>query len=81
MKSNHFEKAVKISITPVKDFPIPEGIEFMKIDPKIGQVSLEREATLECFKEGIGPTKKVSSRSKTPADFFKFDFDLSTNPR
>jgi penicillin-binding protein 1A len=63
---------------PVKDFPIPEGIEFMKIDPKTGQVSLGREAILECFKEGTGPTQKVSSRSKTPTDFFKFDLNLST---
>jgi penicillin-binding protein 1A len=66
---------------PVKDFPIPEGIEFMKIDPKTGQVSLGREAILECFKEGTGPTQKVSSRSKSTTDFFKFDLDLSTNPR
>jgi penicillin-binding protein 1A len=63
---------------PVKDFPIPEGIEFMKIDPKTGQVGLGREAILECFKEGTGPTQKVSSRSKTPTDFFKFDLNLST---
>ena len=66
---------------PVKDFPIPEGIEFMKIDPKTGQVSLGREAILECFKEGTGPTQKVSSRSKTSTDFFKFDLNLSTKSR
>jgi penicillin-binding protein 1A len=66
---------------PVKDFPIPEGIEFMKIDPKTGQVGLGREAILECFKEGTGPTQKVSSRSKSTTDFFKFDLNLSTNPR
>jgi hypothetical protein len=47
----------------------------MKIDPKTGQVSLGREAILECFKEGTGPTQKVSSRSKSTTDFFKFDFD------
>jgi penicillin-binding protein 1A len=63
---------------PVKDFPIPEGIEFMKIDPKTGQVSLGREAILECFKEGTGPTQKVSSQSKSTTDFFKFDLNLST---
>jgi len=66
---------------PVKDFPIPEGIEFMKIDPKTGQVGLGGEAILECFKEGTGPTQKVSSRSKSTTDFFKFDLNLSTNPR
>jgi len=61
---------------PVKDFPIPEGIEFMKIDPKTGQVSLGREAILECFKEGTGPTQKASSRSKSTTDFFKFDLNF-----
>lgn len=62
---------------PIKEFPIPEGIEFMKIDPKTGQPTAEREATLECFKEGTGPNQKVSSRSKITTDFFKFDFNLS----
>jgi hypothetical protein len=49
----------------------------MKIDPKTGQVGLGREAILECFKEGTGPTQKVSSRSKSTTDFFKFDLNLS----
>jgi penicillin-binding protein 1A len=62
---------------PVREFPTPEGIEFMKIDPQTGQVSLGREAILECFKEGTGPTQKVSSRSKSTTDFFKFDLNLS----
>jgi penicillin-binding protein 1A len=62
---------------PVKDFPIPEGIEFMKIDPKTGQVGLGKEAILECFKEGTGPPQKASSRSKSTTDFFKFDLNFS----
>ena len=62
---------------PIKDFPIPEGIEFTKINPKTGQMSLGKEAILECFKEGTGPAQKTLSRSKTTTDFFKFDFDLS----
>jgi penicillin-binding protein 1A len=66
---------------PVKEFPIPEGIEFMKIDPKTGQVGLGREAILECFKEGTGPTQKVSSRSKSTTDFFKFDLNLPTKTK
>ena len=44
---------------PIKDFSIPEGIEFMRVDPKTGQVGFGREATLECFKEGTGPAQKV----------------------
>jgi penicillin-binding protein 1A len=66
---------------PKRDFSIPEGVEFMKIDPKTGQVGMDREAILECFKEGTGPTQKVSSPIKTSTDFFKFDFNLSTKPR
>ena len=61
---------------PVKDFPIPDGIEFMKVDLRTGQISLDKEATLECFKEGTGPSPKVSSPLKTTTDFFKFDFNL-----
>ena len=62
---------------PVKEFSVPEGIEFMKVDPRTGQLSVEKEAALECFKEGTGPTQRVSSGSKITTDFFKFDFNLS----
>jgi penicillin-binding protein 1A len=66
---------------PVKDFPVPEGVEFMKIDSKTGQVSLENEGILECFREGTGPPQKAPSPLKTSTDFFKFDFNLSTKSR
>ena len=66
---------------PKKDFPIPEGIEFIKIDPKTGQVSLGKEGILECFREGTEPTQKDPSSLKTSADFFKSDFDFSTKPK
>ena len=66
---------------PVKDFPVPEGIEFMKIDPQTGQVSLGREGILECFREGTGPPQKGPFPLKTSTDFFKFDFNLSTKTR
>ena len=62
---------------PKKDFSVPEEVEFMKIDPKTGQVSLEKEGILECFKEGTGPLQKAPSPLKTSTDFFKFDFNLS----
>ena len=62
---------------PAREFTVPEGIEFMKVDPRTGQLSAEKEATLECFKEGTGPTQRVSSGSKTTMDFFKFDFNLT----
>ena len=67
---------------PVKDFPAPEeGIEFMKIDPKSGQISLEKDGILECFREGTGPTQKEPSPLKTTPDFFEFDFNLSAKPQ
>jgi penicillin-binding protein 1A len=65
----------------VKDFPVPEGIEFMKIDPKTGQMSSSKGAILECFREGTGPAQKISSTLKPTADFFKFDMDLSAKTR
>ena len=66
---------------PIKDFPIPEGIEFTKINPKTGQMSLAKEAILECFKEGTGPAQGVSSQLKSPTDFFKYDFNLSSKAK
>ena len=66
---------------PPKDFSVPEGIEFMKIDPKTGQSNLEKEGTLECFREGTGPPQKATASLETSTDFFKFDFNLSTKPR
>ena len=66
---------------PIKDFPVPEGIEFMKIDAKTGQISQAKEAILECFKEGTAPLPKPTARSRAPVDFFKFDFDNSSANR
>jgi penicillin-binding protein 1A len=66
---------------PVKDFPVPEGIEFMKIDPKTGQVSYGKGAILECFREGTEPTQIDRLPLKTSTDFFKFDFNLSTKTK
>lgn len=66
---------------PVREFPVPEGIEFMKIDPNTGAVSSGPEAILECFKEGTTPLQAGSLRSLTTMDFFKLDFNSSARPR
>ena len=66
---------------PKKDFSVPEGVEFMKIDPKTGQIGQDRESILECFIEGTGPPQKAPPPSKTTTDFFKFDFNSSTKSR
>ncbi len=65
----------------VKNFQIPEGIEFMKIDPKTGQMTLGKDAILECFKEGTGPTGMVATRIAPSTDFFKFDLNLYLKAR
>jgi len=67
--------------TPKKEFPIPEGVEFVKIDPMTGQAALGKEGILECFKQGTEPTRPDPSASKTSTDFFKSDFDLSAKPK
>jgi penicillin-binding protein 1A len=62
---------------PVKDFPIPEGLEFIKIDPRTGQPTPGDETILECFREGTEPIRKASAGLKPRPDFFKYDFNLS----
>ncbi len=66
---------------PKKDFSLPEGVEFMKIDPKTGLIGEGRESILECFIEGTGPSQKALSPLKTTTDFFKFDFNFSTKTK
>jgi penicillin-binding protein 1A len=62
---------------PVQEFPIPEGVEFAKIDPRTGQIGTGRETLLECFKEGTAPAQEIKTQLKTTTDFFKYDFNLS----
>jgi 1A family penicillin-binding protein len=62
---------------PVQDFPIPQGVEFAKIDPRTGQPGAGRETILECFKEGTTPVQEAKTELKTTTDFFKYDFNLS----
>ena len=66
---------------PLREFPIPEGVEFMKIDPTTGQASSGDEAILECFKEGTGPSELLRARSIAATDFFKVDFELSSKKK
>ena len=61
---------------PIRDFPAPEGIEFMKVDPKTGESSLAKQAILECFKDGTGPVRSNSHPAKTSSDFYKVDLNL-----
>jgi penicillin-binding protein 1A len=62
---------------PIRDFSVPDGIEFVKIDPKTGQIGSGRETLLESFREGTAPVQEVSVQLRTTSDFFKYDFNLS----
>lgn len=62
---------------PVRDFPVPGGIEFMKVDQKTGQTSLAKQAILECFKDGTVPDRGTSQPTRASPDFYKFDLNLT----
>jgi penicillin-binding protein 1A len=62
---------------PVRDFPVPEGIEFIRVDPKTGIPGTHKQAVLECFKGGTVPTEIPSPSPKTSTEFYKFDLNLT----
>jgi len=66
---------------PIKNFFIPEGIEFLKVDPRTGQISFGKGAILECFKEGTAPVQKIIPETSPTTDFFKSDFNLLSKGR
>jgi penicillin-binding protein 1A len=68
------EKA--LSGSPMRNFFIPEGIVFAKIDPKTGLLASPdaKEVMFECFKEGTQPTTYSSETFFTEdEDFLKSD--------
>ncbi len=62
-----------------KEFPVPEGIVFVKVDSKTGLLANPRseEVIFECFEEGTEPTEgSPSVEEDLPAEeFFKYDLD------
>ena len=61
---------------PLRNFTIPEGIVFAKIDPKTGLLASPgaKEVVFECFKEGTQPTSYSSESLFTKdEDFLKSD--------
>ena len=64
------KKAVKD--VPIKDFAIPDGVEFAKIDPKTGLLanSQTEEPIFEVFKIGTKPTKAAPKKEHTRTDDF-----------
>jgi len=48
------------SVYPSGDFPVPDGIEFVSIDPETGLL-IGREGLKECFKTGTAPKEYAPS--------------------
>ena len=64
--------------TPIEVFPIPEGIVFIKVDPKTGAPASpsNRGAIFECFLEGTTPDNaQIVDPSSLPGGVLKFDMD------
>ena len=64
--------------TPIEVFPIPEGIVFIKVDPKTGAPAKpsNRGAIFECFLEGTTPDNaQTVDPSSLPGGVLKFDMD------
>jgi len=60
---------------PVKDFEVPDGIVFSRIDAETGLLPIpeSKETIFECFKEGTVPTEhtKAPDAIAEPEDLFK----------
>lgn len=61
--------------TPVKGFPVPEDVVFVKIDKETGLLatSKTKDPLFECFKEGTAPTEYSNPDALQGADFFRFE--------
>ena len=60
----------------IEEFPVPEGIVFVKIDKKTGLLPTPESATIifESFKEGTAPTEYSDYTEKpNAADFFRLE--------
>ena len=62
--------------TPARNFSVPPGIEFVKIDSKTGLLAGRgtKEPIFEVFKEGTAPTAVSAGQIESPTDeFFLMD--------
>ncbi len=63
---------------PARSFPIPDGLEFARIDPETGLLAgpYTQDAVFEVFKTGAAPVQISGPRTqKDPSDFFMVDTD------
>jgi penicillin-binding protein 1A len=61
---------------PAQSFPIPDGLEFAKIDPENGLLAGPgtEDAVFEVFKTGTAPTQVSSQKARShSSDFFMVD--------
>ena len=65
------EKALQHS--PVESFPTPEGITFVKVDPKTGQPTfgLGGDAIYEAFLDSAPPREKADGVTEEKEDLFR----------
>lgn len=64
--------------TPASGFPVPEGLEFARIDPSTGLLANDsiKDAVFEVFKAGTAPVDVSPVRNiGGPSDFFMIDTD------
>ncbi len=64
--------------TPVEFFPVPEGVVFVRIDPKTGLLAKPnfKGSVFTCFLEGTAPTEYAQEESAhEKEEFFKYDLD------
>ncbi len=69
--------------TPVKNFQMPEGVEFVKIDPETGLLAgpSTKNPIFEVFKEGTAPTKMATGDEEIRSlDFFLLDSSVEPSP-
>jgi len=69
---------------PVKFFPVPEGVIFVRVDPKTGLLARpeSKRATFACFLKGTVPTEYAQEEEDQQKEgFFKYDMDIPSNNR
>lgn len=68
---------------PARGFPVPDGLEFARIDPATGLLANDssKDAVFEVFKAGTAPMQVSPRNISGPSDFFMIDTDPAPLPR
>lgn len=68
--------------TPVRDFSVPKGVVFAKIDAKLGLLAspFSKKTVFQAFKEGTEPVEHVPAPQQAKSGHFsQFDMDFVEN--